>query len=287
MQSSLFDAIVMTMGRQSGIEEATPTITRHTLRETKNRLNILLAEDNPVNEKLAVGMLEKMGHSVSVARNGREVLEALKADNFDLIFMDVQMPEMDGLEATKLIRDDEKHTGSHVPIVAMTAHAMEGDREKCLEAGMDDYIAKPIDLGKLYDAIEAIMPETVEQEEAIPDAESTRQVIDESELQNRVGGDRELLNDVVSVFLEDCPLKLREVREAIQNRDPDGLRRSAHALKGAVANFAAHSAVEIAQKLENLGKQQNMTQAAETLPLLETEIENVRRVLESIQMEVL
>ncbi len=287
MQSHLFDAIIMTMHKQSGVEDKAPPITRHTLREAENRLNILLAEDNPVNQKLAMKMLEKMGHTVSVARNGREALAALEADSFDLVFMDVQMPEMDGFEATGLIRDSEERTGSHVPIVAMTAHAMKGDKERCLEAGMDAYVSKPIDPGKLYDVIDTITVATDEHDEAIPDAGSSQYVLDESELLNRVGGDRELLMDLVSLFLEDYPTTLREIREATQNRDPEGLRRSAHALKGAVANFAARAAVETAEKLEDLGKQQDMTQAAEILPRLEKEIDGVRRALESIQMEAL
>jgi len=143
-QSELLDA-VLTALRTTQIKEASPAlVTRHSLRETNNRLRILLAEDNAVNRLLAVRLLEKRGHAVTVAGNGKEALAALEKQPFDLVLMDVQMPEMDGFEATAAIRDAEKHSGSHLPVIAMTAHAMVGDRERCLAAGMDDYITKPI-----------------------------------------------------------------------------------------------------------------------------------------------
>jgi two-component system, sensor histidine kinase and response regulator len=144
-QSELLDAILTALGTRQ-IKEASPAAlaTRHSLRETNNRLRILLAEDNAVNRLLAVRLLEKRGHAVTVAGNGKEALAALEKQPFDLVLMDVQMPEMDAFEATAAIRDKEKHSGSHLPVIAMTAHAMVGDRERCLAAGMDDYITKPI-----------------------------------------------------------------------------------------------------------------------------------------------
>ncbi len=143
-QAELLDAILTALGTRP-IKEATPAlVTRHSLRETGNHLRILLAEDNAVNQVLAVRLLEKRGHSVTVAGNGKEVLTALEKDTFDLVLMDVQMPEMDGFEATAAIREKEKASGHHLPVIAMTAHAMTGDRDRCLEAGMDDYITKPI-----------------------------------------------------------------------------------------------------------------------------------------------
>jgi two-component system, sensor histidine kinase and response regulator len=156
-QSELFDAIVCTMSPRRETTSQPPVVTRHTLRVSKHQLRILLVEDNPVNRKLAVKMLGKMGHSVSVAGNGLEAVAAVHEQVFDLIFMDVQMPEMDGFEATKAIRETERLTGDHVPIVAMTAHAMQGDREKCLGAGMDGYISKPINSSELFDTIESLM----------------------------------------------------------------------------------------------------------------------------------
>ena len=143
-QSDLLDAILMTMQKSSGPDGSPALITRHSVREARKRLKILLAEDNTVNQKLAVKILENMGHVVSVASNGKKALNILETDDFQVVLMDVQMPEMDGFEATAAIREKEKTTGAHIPIVAMTAHAMVGDRERCLDMGMDGYISKPI-----------------------------------------------------------------------------------------------------------------------------------------------
>ncbi|MBW2118500.1 MAG: PAS domain S-box protein [Deltaproteobacteria bacterium] len=155
-KSDLLDAIVMALGRYYDGEA--PVITRHSIEEARRRLKILLAEDNIVNQKLAVKMLEKRGHRVVVSLNGRKALEAYEREWFDLILMDVQMPEMDGLEATRAIREKEKERGGHIPIVAMTAHAMKGDREKCLSAGMDDYVPKPIKADELFSVVERVAP---------------------------------------------------------------------------------------------------------------------------------
>ena len=153
-QSELLEAIVRVLGISGPQPEPAALITRHTIREGKKELRVLLAEDNTVNQKLATRLLEKHGHCVTVTSNGREALAALDRENFDAVLMDVQMPEMDGFEATAAIRAREQHTGKHLPIIAMTAHAMQGDRERCLAAGMDDYISKPIKIRELTDVLE-------------------------------------------------------------------------------------------------------------------------------------
>jgi two-component system, sensor histidine kinase and response regulator len=159
-QAELLDAILTALGTKP-IKEATPAlVTRHSLRENGPHLRILLVEDNPVNQALAVRLLEKRGHTVAVAGNGKEALAALEKQSFDLVFMDVQMPEMDGFEATAAIREKEKASGHHLPVIAMTAHAMAGDRERCLEAGMDDYISKPIRPQELSDLLKHYSPMT-------------------------------------------------------------------------------------------------------------------------------
>ena len=157
-QSELFDAIVMALGTVSRKEERPVLVTRRFVRENRQRLSVLLAEDNAVNQMLAVRMLEKRGHTVTVAGNGREALAALEKKAFDILLMDVQMPEMDGFEATAAIRAREKSTGVHIPIVAMTAHTMKGDEERCLEAGMDAYISKPIQPKQLFEVLENLVP---------------------------------------------------------------------------------------------------------------------------------
>jgi signal transduction histidine kinase/DNA-binding response OmpR family regulator len=149
-QSVLFDAIMTTLDQSTeGVKEDAKLVTRHSLQESQNRYHILLAEDNPVNQKLAIRLLEKSGHTVAVTENGKEVLKALVRETFDVVLMDVQMPVMDGLEAATAIREKEKETGEHIPIIALTAHAMKGDMEKCLAAGMDAYLSKPINKDEL------------------------------------------------------------------------------------------------------------------------------------------
>ena len=157
-RSDLLSAIRMVLGAQNPNEENRSVVTQHSLREGSRRLNILLAEDNTVNQKLAVRVLEKRGHSVVVAATGKLALETLESQVFDLILMDVQMPEMDGLEATAAIRELEKTSGKHIPIVAMTASAMVGDKERCLKAGMDGYVSKPLQVKELFEAIEGFVP---------------------------------------------------------------------------------------------------------------------------------
>jgi len=155
--SELFDAIQMTFSYAK--ERAIPLVTQHAVRESRDVLRILLAEDNLVNQRLASRLLEKQGHVVTVANNGQEALDHLLKASFDLVLMDVQMPELDGLEATREIRKREGSTGEHIPIVAMTAHAMDGDRERCLDAGMDEYMSKPIKANILFEVIDRLHSE--------------------------------------------------------------------------------------------------------------------------------
>ncbi|HKQ96789.1 MAG TPA: response regulator, partial [Candidatus Polarisedimenticolia bacterium] len=143
-QSDMLDALMTVLGAGTGAAPRQPLVTRHSLREERRRLRVLLAEDNPVNRRVAVGLLEKRGFEVLIAVNGREAVERAERERVDVILMDVQMPELGGLEATAAIRERERNLGTHVPIIAMTAHAMKGDRERCLEAGMDDYVSKPV-----------------------------------------------------------------------------------------------------------------------------------------------
>lgn len=157
-QSLLLDAIMLTLGTGTVKKDITSLITRHTLRKAHRRFNILLAEDNVINQKMAVHILEKHGHKVKIASDGTEAISALEGKAFDLILMDVQMPKMDGFKATGIIREKEKKSGSPgIPIIAMTAHAMKGDRERCIEAGMDDYISKPIKAENLLKIIDRTM----------------------------------------------------------------------------------------------------------------------------------
>ncbi len=214
-------------------------------------LKILLAEDNIVNQRVAVGLLAKRGHDVSVANNGIEALAALERETFDVVLMDVQMPELGGLEATAAIRQRERESGAHTCIVAMTAHAMTGDRERCLAAGMDDYLSKPIDPTALYAMLEhraaASGPSIV------PDLSPSTLTIDHDLLMKRLGGDLQLRAEVVQAFLEDCPVRLAAIRAAVDSHDAERIRTTAHALKGAAGNMSAQGLFEAAATLERIG----------------------------------
>jgi signal transduction histidine kinase/DNA-binding response OmpR family regulator len=214
----------------------------------ERRLHVLLAEDNVVNQRLAVSVLERRGHRVTVASNGREALAALDRQAFDLVLMDVQMPEMGGLEAAAAIRERERGTPSHVPIVAMTAHAMKGDRERCLAAGMDEYLTKPLDSRQLCLTVESLAAGA-----AAPPAVPAAPAVSDRVLA-RVGGDRELLAEISRLFVDDAPRHLDRIRRALEMRDGEGLRRAAHGLKGAAANFDATGVVEAARALEEIGR---------------------------------
>jgi two-component system sensor histidine kinase/response regulator len=157
LQADLFDALLQVLSSHDGFRPPTEVITRHTLREGRLPLRILLAEDNLVNQKLASRLLENQGHVVVVAPDGAQALQTLEKQSFDLVLMDAQMPVMDGFECTGAIRRLEQNTGAHIPIIAMTAHAMVGDRQRCLESGMDGYIAKPIHAHELFETIETVL----------------------------------------------------------------------------------------------------------------------------------
>ena len=275
-QSDLLDAIVSVLetGRRRRGLAARPTAVAG--RRKGRRLRVLVAEDNPVNQRVIVGMLERGGHTAVVVGNGRKTLGALEAGRFDAVLMDVQMPEMDGLEATAAIRDKERASGAHVPIVAMTAHVMKGDRERCLAAGMDEYLAKPVEMRELHRTLERLAAPA---RSARRPGELLRSVFDEAVVLERVGGDRRELRALVRLFLADCPRALARIREAIASGSARALRDSAHALKGAVANFAAAAAVEAAQRLQAMGQSGALAGAEDAYRDLAGRIREVRRAL--------
>lgn len=284
-QSELFFSICKVLQKTAPGADRTSLITRHSIRESKRRLHILLAEDNLVNQKLAVRMLERMGHSVSVAANGKRATEALEKGGFDLVLMDVQMPEMDGLEATRVIREREKATGSHVPIVAMTAYAMKEDEARCLEAGMDGYASKPIDAQGLFETIENLFEAAGGRDKPQPTSNQGETILDRNAILGLTGGDTELLKDVASLFLEDCPKLLSEMREALQQDDQERLEKTAHALKGSVSNFGAEAAVQAALSVESMGRRRDLTEAPQAIMRLEIEIARVREELIDLRKE--
>jgi CheY-like chemotaxis protein/HPt (histidine-containing phosphotransfer) domain-containing protein len=267
-QSRLFDAIVTAMGAPDGRGEGGGEAAGERPRRPRRALRVLLAEDNAVNQKLAVRMLEKWGHRVTVAATGREVLRRVGGERFDLVLMDVQMPEMDGLEATAAIRKAEATTGTHLPIVAMTAHAMKGDRERCLDAGMDGYIAKPIQAAELRAAVEeAAEAERTQTDgpaappaapqaagEAEGQARSEGAAFDPAAASARFDGDEGLIREVAELFLAEHENAMAEVREAVAAGEAERLERAAHSLKGSVGNFGAKAAFDAALALEVMGR---------------------------------
>jgi PAS domain S-box-containing protein len=301
-QSDLLDAILTSLGAAAAPDPperpAAPPAPRRSLR-------VLLAEDNLVNQRLAVRLLEKLGHRVTVVGNGREALAALFPEppgdrsqgagvkgrggedgssltpSFDVVLMDVQMPEVDGFEATALIRVREKETGGHVPVIAMTAHAMKGDRERCLAAGMDGYLAKPVQARELAQALEAAAP--AQAGAGRPGAAAVpAPVLNRDKALVRVGGDEQILREIAKLFLEECPRMMREVGEAVVRRDARQLRLAAHALKGAVSNFAAEPAYEAGLRLENMGRQGDLGQADQAWAALQEAIARLEPALAAL-----
>jgi PAS domain S-box-containing protein len=284
-QSELLEAILVALGRPSREGEQPTVLTRHSLREARRKLRVLVAEDNVVNQELAVRLLEKQGHTVAVAGNGREALDALEkatSRGFDVVLMDVQMPEMDGLEATAAIRQKEKATGRHLPIIAITAHALKGDRERCLAAGMDDYLAKPIQAKELLAAVEGAVLPAVETRESVPAEPRPEEILDRVTALARLDGDAKLLGELAGLFLADTARLLSAVRQAVTRGDAKALEYAAHALKSSVGNFAAHAAFEAAARLEMSGRQGDLAEAQEAYAALHQEVERLKPVLEGL-----
>jgi CheY-like chemotaxis protein len=274
-QSELLEAILAALGKSSDKGPAS-VVTRHTLRENRRKFHILLAEDNLVNQCLAVRLLEKLGHKVVVASNGIEALDLLKRDRFDLVLMDIQMPKMNGFQTTAEIRKEEESTREHLPIIAMTAHAMEGDRARCLDAGMDGYVAKPIRFEDLVDAIEHLGQSPEAAKVAATPTPRQQEPIDIASALARVEGDVELLQEMVALFLEELPDLLTNLREAVTAGDAKAIERAAHKLKGSVGNFAAQPAFEAALRLEKIGRAGDLTEAEPAYQALLQDIEPLR-----------
>jgi CheY-like chemotaxis protein/HPt (histidine-containing phosphotransfer) domain-containing protein len=277
-QSDLFDAVVTCLGislRRDSVSEPDAPQPGGPPRN----LHILLAEDNAVNQRLIVRLLEKRGHRVTIAGNGREALAALERERFDLALMDVQMPEIDGFETTAAIRSGEQASGRHLPILAMTAHAMKGDRERCLEAGMDGYISKPIQAAELYAVIERAVPAPAAPGKAEGTSFSGPVLVNWELALKKVGGDGELMRELAAIFLETYPQWMAKLCEAVAHRDGAAVRRLAHTLKGSVGQFQAESAEQAAARLEALGEGGHLAGAAEAFAALEEELRLLEPVL--------
>jgi two-component system sensor histidine kinase/response regulator len=322
-QSELLNSILTILDTSAVVGRAPAVSPPPQLPELRRPLHILLAEDNAVNQRLALRILEKRGHAVVVAGNGNEAVAAWESGPFDLILMDVQMPERDGFEATAVIREREQGTQSHIPIIAMTAHAMKGDRERCLAAGMDDYVSKPLQAQELIRVIESraptlptgeaastsegeappmaqdeTAPETLKTPESLAttlgdtaaelpetaeESELTVPVCDLETATERVGGDRELLAELAGMFLDDHRQLLANIQSALERRDGDALERAAHKLKGSVGSFEARPAYDAAYRMEVAGREANFAGAEAVRAELEEEIARLCAALTAFQ----
>jgi PAS domain S-box-containing protein len=260
-------------------------------------LRVLLAEDNAVNQRLAVRLLEKAGHAVFVAGNGRQALLALERERFDLVLMDLQMPELGGMEATETIRARELETGGHVPIIALTAHAMKGDRERCLAAGMDAYVSKPIRERELFGAMQQVLrahpsvpvwpqpkrgPGLVWPQPKAGPVEEGRAVaedFDRAAALVRCGEDAGLLRELIDIFLAEIPGWMAALDEALKAGNADQVKRLAHNIKGAVGNFGAQPAWEAALRMEIIGREGSLADAGAAWQDMRSVVERLNKAL--------
>ncbi len=281
--SDLLDAILTAFSKPLLIEPGKEPLTQTNAPAVEvTRLRILLAEDNPVNQKLAITLLQKRGHTVISTGNEKEAIAALERENVDLVLMDVQMPVMDGFEAIRSIRAKEQTTGAHIPIIALTAHAMKGDREKCLAVGADDYVSKPIRTSDLLAAMDRARTLKVgTASKAIPSpqppsaataGDSAPRVFDIKDALERVEGDRDLLEEIVRIFTGECSSNMDAIRQALSAGDAPLLERLAHTIKGASANLSACAVSTTALKLEKLAAAGNLADAPEWVDKLQHEI---------------
>jgi len=252
------------------------------LHKTARPLRVLVAEDHPVNRELAVHLLKGRGHRVTLAETGREALAALAKQDFDAVLMDVQMPEMDGLEATAAIREKEKTTGAHLPIIAMTAHALKGDEERCLAAGMDAYIAKPIEPRELLETVERLAAPRVAAHSSGNNPQTAAATLDRAVMLSRVGGSEKFLRKLVGIFLADCPKRLATMRKALAARNSETLAHAAHSVKGTVGIFGATLVVEAARNLEGLARAGDLAAARKAFAELERQLARFTPALKAL-----
>ncbi|MEW6382229.1 MAG: PAS domain S-box protein [bacterium] len=291
-QSDLLSTImsVLAHGESDSTSDNARLITRHTIKEdcsiqkedcSIQPLKILLAEDNVINQKFALKLLNNLGHSVVLAENGQKVLDLVETHPIDLVLLDIQMPIMDGFEATRIIREKEKSSGIHLPIIAMTAYALRGDCEKCLEAGMDGYISKPVKIPELVKAINQVIPEKKSMKDGLaenPEFEGGSEFgggsefdegIDLNAVLESFNGDLDWCKEIFNLFVEKYPDYREAIRTAISENDGKELKRAAHSFKSTVSYFKASSVIELALSLEFMGKEGKLEGAERILSQIE------------------
>ena len=255
-------------------------------------LNILLAEDNRVNQIVAKQLLERMSHSVTIAGNGVEALSLLEAGSYDLVFMDIQMPEMDGIETTRKIRGLEVKTHAHIPIIALTAHAMKGDKERCMDAGMDGYVTKPINKAAVQSVMNEVMRHRVDARLEPPGVVRPAPVeshvrLDMAQLLGHLGGDEKLLDEIIDIFLTEAPKSLEKLRAALVRGDAEASERMAHSIRGELGYLGVEAVSQRARELEDSGRKKDIERAREIFKSFEWDIAAVIAELEKAKLRSL
>jgi PAS domain S-box-containing protein len=280
-RAALHTAITRAL-RQPGHSEP-PLVDAMNKAHTRGGLSVLIAEDNPVNQKLAAALLERAGHTTSLASNGREAVAAIARERFDIVLMDIQMPVMGGLEATKHIRELEAHTGRRTPIIALTARTMKGDREEFLAGGMDGYLPKPIQSKKLLRLIDELARGVVESEHESAQSEDGNSVLDESELIATVGGSRTLALELAGLYLDELDPRMQELASAIHDKDRDRIRFAAHALRGSSASLSAMRCAGLAGLIESMARSGELDDAKASLAQLQHETRRLKARLVALK----
>lgn len=286
-QSELFDSMVSVLG-VTDVEDAASGSSGVSEGSQITGLRVLLAEDNLVNQKLALGLLKKQGHQATLACNGAEAVQACREADFDVVLMDIQMPEMDGFEATAAILKHERQTGKKTPIVAMTAHAMKGDRDRCLEAGMDEYLSKPIrgrQIAEMFAKLR-LQPAVSTGDTGVARSDSQddggeTELINWKEALAGVDGDRELLKAVIDAFAQEAPALLDSVQTVLESGDSKTLHRTGHTIKGSLLSLGAPGPAELAKKLELIGAAGSTEGAAAIMEELSQQMEGLLEELQS------
>ena len=270
-QSDLLNAILDLLGPSSDSGEVVPRPAERVGIPAGQRLRVLLAEDHPINQKVATRMLEDQGHEVTVVGDGRLATSAVASGTFDVVLMDVQMPEMDGFEAVAVIRKCEAAEGGHLPVIALTAHAMAGDRERCLGAGFDDYLPKPINSAALHEALARLGGPGLDE----------RTTFDQAEALEGLGGDERLLAEILILFVDDFPRLLAGMRESVTTGDAAMLARLSHNVVGAAGHLGAPAVIASANQLQAMGKAGDLAGAGDVVQILDREFERFRDAVDA------
>jgi CheY-like chemotaxis protein/HPt (histidine-containing phosphotransfer) domain-containing protein len=282
-QSELLNAVLKSLHPSEEEQERAPQHIGLPITKADERLRVLVAEDNDLNKALVARLLEKRGHDAVVTSNGREAIATLEKASapFDLLLMDIQMPEMGGFEATAVIRESEGESGPHLPIVALTAHATKEDRKRCIEAGMDAYITKPVSARDLFETIEAVARGRSKTEPSQP-FEERDEILDESVLMARVDNDTKLLKKMIDLFCDDCPKMLTQIKKLVASKDTEALSKAVHTFAGSAGNFAATRTVQAARALEKWAREGDLDRAEDAYLVLENEARRLEEALRAL-----